>query len=113
MAFTEKLPEWHAEGIEPPDSKKQAGWDVEDRPPAGWWNWLLNRTFKAIEELRNKAADKQYVDEAVAGVKVPDATLTQKESYSFLMQLTGIARTEQRRKRPYMTLRNMPMRRMH
>ncbi|MDR9857883.1 phage tail protein [Paenibacillus sp. VCA1] len=78
MAFTEKLPEWHAEGIEPPDSKKQAGWDVEDRPPAGWWNWLLNRTFKAIEELRNKAADKQYVDEAVAGVKVPDATLTQK-----------------------------------
>ncbi|MCJ8015216.1 pyocin knob domain-containing protein [Paenibacillus sp. KQZ6P-2] len=78
MAFTEKLPEWHAEGIEPPDSKKQTGWEVEDKPPAGWWNWLLNRTFKAIEELRNKAADKQYVDDAVAGAKVPDASLTQK-----------------------------------
>ncbi|MGN7169257.1 pyocin knob domain-containing protein [Paenibacillus cellulositrophicus] len=78
MAFTEKLPEWQAEGIEPPDSKKQTGWEVEDKPPAGWWNWILNRTFKVLEELRNKAADKEYVDNAVAGVKVPDASLTQK-----------------------------------
>jgi len=80
MAFTEKLPEWQAEGIEPPDSKKQTGWEVEDKPPAGWLNWVWNRTFKVLEELRNKVADKEYVDEAVAGVKVdvPDASLTVK-----------------------------------
>jgi len=75
MAFTEKLPEWQAEGIEPPDSKKQAGWEVEDKPPAGWWNWILNRTFKSLEELRSKAVEKQYVDDAVNGLKVPDASL--------------------------------------
>lgn len=80
MAFTEKLPEWQAEGIEPPDSKKQTGWEVEDKPPAGWLNWVWNRTFKVLEELRNKVADKEYVDEAIAGVKVdvPDASLTVK-----------------------------------
>ncbi|MGN7359448.1 phage tail protein [Paenibacillus sp. SAF-054] len=80
MAFTEKMPEWQAEGIEPPDSKKQAGWDVEDKPPAGWWNWVWNRTWRVLKEIREKAAEKEWVSEQIAGVKVevPDASLTQK-----------------------------------
>lgn len=80
MGYNEKLPVWDAEGIEPPDSKKQSGWAVEDKPPAGWWNWLLNRTYKAVKELREKAAEKTWVEEQIAGVKVdvPDASLTQK-----------------------------------
>lgn len=80
MAFTEKLPEWQAEGTEPPGSKKEAGWKVEDRPPASWWNWLLNRTYMVLKEIREKVAEKDWVKEQIEGVKVevPDASLTQK-----------------------------------
>ncbi|OXL83191.1 hypothetical protein BCV73_08940 [Paenibacillus sp. SSG-1] len=76
MPFTEKLPEWQAEGIEPPDSKKQTGWEVEDKPPAGWWNWILNRTFKVLEELRSKVAEKTWVTEQLQNVSIPLSSAT-------------------------------------
>lgn len=53
MAFNEKLPEWHATGVEPPESKKTEGWKPDDKPPADWFNWLLNRAYKALLEIRS------------------------------------------------------------
>lgn len=53
MNFNEKLPEWHKEGIEPPESKKTEGWSASDRPPAEWFNWLFHRTYKVFQEIRN------------------------------------------------------------
>ncbi len=53
MSFEEQLPEWNAEGTEPPTQKKNDGWQPEEKPPAGWWNWLLNRTFAAFQEIRS------------------------------------------------------------
>jgi len=55
MSFNEKLPEWLNEGTEPPQSKKNEGWQVREKPPAGWFNWLFNRAFKALQELQGKA----------------------------------------------------------
>jgi len=64
MPFQEKLPDWHAEGVEPPASKKNTGWDPGERPPAEYWNWQMNRTYKALQELQQKAAEKVEVQQA-------------------------------------------------
>jgi hypothetical protein len=53
--FNEKLPEWYSEGNEPSEQKKNEGWEVEEKPPAGLFNWLFNRAYKSIKELQEKA----------------------------------------------------------
>lgn len=52
MAWNEKLPEWNESGAEPPQQKKDSGWQVDEKPPAGWFNWLLHRAYKALQEIR-------------------------------------------------------------
>lgn len=59
MGFKEKLPEWYAEGIEPPESKKEEGWQIGDKPPADWFNWLLAQTFLALSELQSNSQHKE------------------------------------------------------
>lgn len=58
MSFNEKLPEWNNTGVEPPQSKKDEGFSPGEKPPAQWFNWLLNRIYKAIQELREKVVVK-------------------------------------------------------
>lgn len=58
MSFNEKLPEWNDPGVEPPQSKKDAGFNPGEKPPAQWFNWLLNRIYKSIQELREKVVVK-------------------------------------------------------
>ncbi|MED1858404.1 hypothetical protein P4V75_16455, partial [Brevibacillus reuszeri] len=62
MSYNEKLPEWYAPGTEPPESKKTAGWDPGDKPPAGYFNWLFNKAYLALKELQSKAAEKTIFD---------------------------------------------------
>ncbi len=52
--WEETLPEWNEQGTEPPQSKKDEGWQAEEKPPAGWFNWLFNRIYEAIKEIRSK-----------------------------------------------------------
>lgn len=54
MAWNENLPEWNETGAEPPQQKKDSGWQIEERPPAGWFNWLFNRTYKVLQEIRTR-----------------------------------------------------------
>lgn len=81
MPFNQELPQWNAVGDKPPQSKLDSGWQIGERPPAGWWNWLLNRTHKAIEELQNEAIniDQKGVANGVATLgadgKVPASQL--------------------------------------
>lgn len=59
MSFDEKdLPKWNSAGIEPPDSKKSSGFGPGDKPPADWFNWFFNRTYKALQNLFANAQDK-------------------------------------------------------
>ncbi len=60
--FDEKLPKWENPGTEPPASKQEEGWQPQERPPAGWLNWLFNRSYKAIEELQEKAVTRDEGD---------------------------------------------------
>jgi|GEM_PF-2552229 len=69
MAYEKELPEWGAKGIQPPESKRAKGWEVEDRPPADWLNWQMNRTFEALKEVHEKAAEKADVTKAAKDAK--------------------------------------------
>ena len=71
MPFQEKLPDWHAEGVEPPESKRNTGWEPGERPPAEYWNWQMNRTYKALEELQKKAIHKD--DVKASDIPIEDA----------------------------------------
>ena len=61
MPFNEELPRWEAPGVEPPDSKKAEGWQATEKPPADYFNWLFERTYRALEELQAKAAEMGIV----------------------------------------------------
>ncbi|WP_223068472.1 pyocin knob domain-containing protein [Paenibacillus caui] len=80
MAFEKQPPEWAATGIEPPETKKQTGWEVEDRPPAAWLNWFMNSTGESLKELQQKAAETEWVQQQLAEInpELPDASLTTK-----------------------------------
>lgn len=81
MAYEKQTPKWDAAGIEPPESKQQTGWQVEDRPPAAWLNWYMNGTSESIKELQEKAAEKQWVEEQLDErevVRFPEASLAVK-----------------------------------
>ena len=52
MSFNEQLPQWENLGAEPPSQKKSDGWTPDEKPPADWFNWLFNRAYKCIQEIR-------------------------------------------------------------
>ena len=52
------LPEWatnEVNVVEPTGGRKAAGWEPSQRPPAGYFNWLGNVTYKWLEWLNAKA----------------------------------------------------------
>lgn len=59
MSFDKNdLPEWNAEGTVPPQEHKDSGWGTDEHPPADWFNWFFNRTYKALLKLFTNAQDK-------------------------------------------------------
>lgn len=55
MPYTKALPEWNAGGIKPPQSKLDAGWQVDEKPPASWWNWYMYTAYQSLLELQQNA----------------------------------------------------------
>jgi hypothetical protein len=52
--YLSNLPDWKPDQdkvIEPPEEKKNSGWEVEEKPPAQWFNWLHQGFFKSMIEL--------------------------------------------------------------
>ncbi|NHN29439.1 hypothetical protein [Paenibacillus agricola] len=62
MAFEKELPEWKATGIKPPSTKRNEGWKPSEKPPADWLNWHQNKTYEALKELQEKAAEASEVE---------------------------------------------------
>jgi len=77
MPFEEKLPEWNAVGVEPPPEKKTNGWDPGEKPPADYWNWQMHRTYKALQELQQKALHRD--DVTAADIPAEGGTNVQEE----------------------------------
>lgn len=80
MAFEEQLPEWEAEGTQPPKTKRVEGWQPTEKPPAAWFNWLFNRTYKVLRELQQKAAEKEDVQLALQTAQQAEQTANQAAS---------------------------------
>ncbi|MGE7880161.1 hypothetical protein [Peribacillus muralis] len=69
MPFNQALlPVWTAVGSAPPDSKKNIGYLPDEHPPADWWNWQMNLTYRALKELQDNAADKTPVTTTANGL---------------------------------------------
>lgn len=69
MAFEKELPQWKEKGVKPPQSKLDEGWKVQDKPPAAWLNWQMNKTYEALKEVQEKAAEKTGVSSAIEDAK--------------------------------------------
>ncbi|WP_260564541.1 hypothetical protein [Bacillus pumilus] len=67
MAFTKEIPQWDNAGQKPPQSKISEGFKPMDHPPADWFNWYMNGTYEALNELQSEAAT---TTEVTAGLKV-------------------------------------------
>lgn len=52
-------PNWQAEGVEPPETMKKAGFIAGYKPPAAYFNWFFKRTSDCITELQNTTATTQ------------------------------------------------------
>lgn len=85
MAFEKELPQWKEKGVKPPQSKLDEGWKVQDKPPAAWLNWQMNKTYEALKEVHEKAAEKtdvtktlkdakDYMDQKVADIDLSKIT---------------------------------------
>lgn len=72
MPFSKPLPRWDKIGTEPPESLKVNGWQVQQKPPADYFNHLQYTTYQALKELQEKA---QHKDDPIT---ITDASLTQK-----------------------------------
>ena len=100
MAFEKKVPDWNAEGVEPPESLKTSGFTPGYRPPAAFFNWFWTGVSKALAELQemtpdtigaaeadlsnvDKATFKQFANGAgVSGVPIVAATSTDGAAYT-------------------------------
>lgn len=54
MEFEKKVPEWNAEGTEPPESLKASGFTAGYKPPAAFFNWFWHAVGACLTELRSK-----------------------------------------------------------
>ncbi|MCY7563799.1 hypothetical protein ABEX69_06765 [Bacillus safensis] len=73
MAFTKELPQWDNAGQKPPQSKISEGFKPMDHPPADWFNWYMNGTYEALNELQSEAAT---TSEVTAALKVLSNDIT-------------------------------------
>lgn len=54
MDFEKQVPEWNAQGTEPPASLKTSGFESGYKPPAPYFNWFWNRVSACLSELQTK-----------------------------------------------------------
>lgn len=54
MDFEKNVPEWQAEGTEPPASLKESGFQAGYKPPAAVFNWFWHGVSACLTEIRSK-----------------------------------------------------------
>ena len=57
MAFTNKIPDWKNEGVEPSEELKTNGFQHGYKPPAGIFNWFWSKVSKCIKEIQEKTIE--------------------------------------------------------
>ncbi|WP_341320815.1 hypothetical protein NSQ62_14350 [Solibacillus sp. FSL H8-0523] len=77
MAFNKPLPVWNEPGVEVPSAIKNSGWGAGIKPPAPYFNNLHHKTYEALKELQEKAAETAEVQEISENLTEVDERFTQ------------------------------------
>lgn len=67
MDFENKVPDWSAQGTEPPSSLKTSGFQSGYKPPAAYFNWFWNRVSVCLSELQAKVKQLRAVADGGTG----------------------------------------------
>jgi len=101
MEFEKKVPEWSAQGTEPPSSLKTTGFRSGYKPPAAYFNWFWNGVSACLTEIREKlsghAANKENphgVTAAHVGLDKVNNTPDTEKAVKFAQE-AGVARKAQ------------------
>lgn len=100
MAFEEKLPEWNAVGIEPPQSLKDSGYKFNDEPAPDHFNYMFNRAYKVMQELQQESASTTDVGAVATTLKTVTDRID-KVSNSALVLAQGLQTITSDRDKPY------------
>lgn len=60
MNFEKDVPEWTAEGTEPPASLKSGGFTAGYKPPAAFFNWFWSGVSACLTEIRTKLSTHKH-----------------------------------------------------
>ena len=70
--------------VEPPSGKKDIGWDVGEKPPAQWKNWLLLQTYNWLvwlDAFESESHTWTKLQTFGAGITVSNSTLNTRAIY--------------------------------
>lgn len=67
MAYTKPVPQWYAQGAEPPESLKQSGFAAGYKPPADYFNWFWYSVSQCLTELQNGGMTADEIAQIIAG----------------------------------------------
>ena len=89
--LTATLPRWAstvtanpARYVDPPSGKKDIGWDVAEKPPAQWKNWLLYNTYNWLvwlDAFESEAHTWSATQTFGVGISVSNSTLNTRAIY--------------------------------
>lgn len=78
------VPDWYAEGTEPPSTLKQSGFQAGYKPPANYFNWFWSGVSAALLEMQ------QELSKAVFGTPIVAAQSTDGVAYTATLEDTEI-----------------------
>ena len=92
ITYENKPIEWDNVGIEPPQDLIETGFVAGYKPPAEYFNAILNRTTAAITEIQEKTADLSVTEEAHtinAEMHITDAECVYAEESGYTLTLAN------------------------
>jgi len=72
---TDRILDWASGGstTDPGAGKEATGWVADDRPPANWWNWILNSFGQWLSWAEDSIDDLEANQIVARGVAITDA----------------------------------------
>ena len=90
MNFEKTVPEWNAQGAEPPSSLKTSGFQAGYKPPASYFNWFWSKVSACLTELQTKLSKVDNTADAEKSVKYASTSgSANKVKSSMVVRLSG------------------------
>ena len=90
MNFEKTVPEWNAQGAEPPSSLKTSGFQAGYKPPASYFNWFWSKVSACLTELQTKLSKVDNTADAEKSVKYASTSgSANKVKSSMVVRLNG------------------------